>query len=87
MAKEHLATITILVKDRQKNVFSANQLLTENGHLILARLGVNIEPRCIKNCSGLIVIVVRGKGQEIKELSKKLNSLYGIVARLSIMTK
>lgn len=40
MAKTYLATIATLVKDRQANVVKLNQLLTENGHLIRARLGI-----------------------------------------------
>lgn len=84
--KEHLATITILVKDRQANVKGVNRLLTQNGHLIMARLGVNIEPQCFKHCTGMITISLRGTIGEIKNLVKKLDSFYGIVAKVNIMT-
>lgn len=86
MDKKHLATITILVKDRQTNVPAVNQLLTDNGHLIMSRLGVNVEPKCMENCTGMISVAIKGTAKEIKDLTKKLNSLYGIVAKFNIMT-
>jgi len=85
--KKHFATITILVKDRQSNVARVNKLLTDNGHLIVARLGVNIEPKCIKYCTGMITLATKGSKEEIVELTKKLDKLYGIVAKASIMTE
>lgn len=84
--KKHLATITILVKDRQSNVVRINELLTNNGHLIIARLGVNVEPKCIAHCTGMITLAVKGSKKEITELTKKLDKSYGIVAKTNIMT-
>lgn len=85
--KKHLATITILVKDRQSNVHRVNKLLTDNGNLVMARLGVNIEPRCVEHCTGMITVAVKGTKTEIIKLTKKINKLYGIVAKESIMTE
>ncbi|MFH1522541.1 MAG: hypothetical protein ABIE43_01825 [Patescibacteria group bacterium] len=84
--KKHLATITILVKDRQKNVKAMNKILTDNGHLIMARLGVNPQKSCVENCTGLITVAVEGTKIEIRGLTKKLDKLYGIVAKVNIMT-
>jgi len=47
MDKKSLATISILIKDRQNHSSEVNRILTENGHLILARLGVNLQHHCI----------------------------------------
>lgn len=87
MTKKHLATITILVKDRQMNSENVNELLTNNGNLIIARLGVNVQRSCVKNCTGLITVTIEGTTKEIDDLTKKLDELYGIVAKASVMTK
>jgi hypothetical protein len=87
MEKQHLATITIMVTNRQVNSEKLNRLLSENGHLIMTRLGVNIEPRCISNCTGLITIAVKGNLKQINDLSRKINNLYGIVAKNCVITK
>lgn len=84
--KKHLGTITILVKDRQTHAPDVNQLLTDNGHLILARLGVNLSRACVANCTAMITVAVEGSADEINTLTDKINSLYGIVAKATIMT-
>lgn len=84
--KKHLATITILVKDRQTNSKDVQQILTDNGHLIIARLGVNVQRSCVENCTGLITVAVEGTADEINGLTEKIDSLYGIVAKNNIMT-
>lgn len=86
-AKKHLATITVLVKDRQMHAKDVQQILTDNGHIVLARLGVNPQRACIEHCTGLIVIAVEGTVKEISDLTAKLDSLYGIVAKSCIVTK
>ncbi len=85
--KKRLATITILIKDRQSCSQDVQKILTDNGHLIMARFGVNLQRNCIKNCTGMITIAVDGTAKEIKVLTKKLDSFYGIVAKSSIMTE
>lgn len=84
--KKHLATITILIKDRQANVEKLNQLLTNYGHLIMARLGVNVERRCVAHCTGLITLAIEATSKEVRDLTTKLNGLYGITAKSSIVT-
>ena len=85
--KIHLATITILIKDRHNNAKSVNQILTEYGHIIVARLGVNVNRTCLKNCTGLITVAVEATTDEINVLNEKLDKLYGIVAKKAIMTE
>jgi metal-responsive CopG/Arc/MetJ family transcriptional regulator len=85
--KKHLATITILVKDRQTNSENVNKMLTENSHLIMARLGVNVQRSCVENCTGMITAAVEGTTKEINDLTEKLDGLYGIVAKASVMTE
>ncbi len=85
--KKYLASITILVKDRQTHAKDVQQILTDNGHLIMARLGVNVQRSCITNCTGMIVVAVEGTGVQIRGLAKKLNDLYGIVAKAAIVTE
>lgn len=87
MPKKQLGTITILIKDRQMNADKMNKLLTDSGHIIMARLGVNVEPLCVEHCTGLISVAIKASAKEINDLAKKLNKLYGIVAKANIMTK
>lgn len=83
--KKYLGTITILVKDRQMHAKDVQQMLTDNGHLVIARMGVNVQPACIENCTGLITVALKGSIKEIKELGKKIDALYGIVAKTVIL--
>ena len=84
--KIHVGTISILVKDRQMNAKDLNQMLTENGPLIMARLGVNLQKSCVDHCTCLIVVAVEASAQEINSLAEKIDGLYGIVAKASIVT-
>ena len=85
--KKQLATITILVKDRQTHSADVNKMLSEFGHHVIARLGVNVQRTCIEHCTGLITVAVEASSKEIKDLTKKLDDLYGIVAKSSVMTE
>ncbi len=85
--KKQLGTITILIEDRQTHANDVQQMLTEAGHLIMSRLGVNVQPACVEHCTGLIVVAMAATTKQINDLAKKLNKLYGIVAKASIMTK
>jgi len=87
MQKEYLATITILVEDRQANAMALNEFLTEKGHLVLARFGIQLQPKCIANCTGLITLVVEGEKKEIDEMVKKINSLKGILAKACVISE
>lgn len=87
MSKKQLGTITILIKDRQANVARVNKLLTDNGHLIMSRMGVNVARSCVAHCTGMITLALEATASDINSLTKKLNNLYGITAKASIMTK
>lgn len=87
MDKKHLGTITILIKDRQSHAKDVNELLSKNGHLIIARLGVNVQKSCVEHCTGLISIAVEASASEINQLTKEIDDLYGIVAKSSIVTE
>ena len=83
--KKYLATITILVENRQKNVPAVNRVLTDNGRLIMARLGISVQRACVGKCAGLIVIAIEASKKEILELTKKLNKLSGILTKSCII--
>jgi metal-responsive CopG/Arc/MetJ family transcriptional regulator len=80
-----VGSITILIKNRQAHSNEINRLLTENASLIIARLGVNLQRKCIEKCSAMIVIAVEGEIEKIEELEKKLKQI-GVAVRLNIMT-
>ncbi|PLX28043.1 hypothetical protein C0583_02320 [Candidatus Parcubacteria bacterium] len=82
----HLATISILIKDRQTHSGDVNDILSKHGKIIMARLGVNVQRSCVAYCTGMITVACEGRIKEIKALTKELNDLYGIVAKVNIMT-
>lgn len=84
---KHLATISILMRDRQANVDGLQHVLTENGHQIRTRLGVNLEPTCLAHCLGFIVLVAEGSKEELETLTKKISDLKGVSASLTIVTE
>lgn len=84
---KQLATITVLVKNRQVHSENLNKLLSLNGHIIMNRLGVNVEPLCISNCYGLIVLVIKADLNSVKKFESQLKKLKGLVIKTSIMTK
>lgn len=57
--KTHIATVSILVKEREAHSTKVNEILSRHGDRILARLGVNLERSGVRDCSGLIEIVVK----------------------------
>ncbi len=85
--RKRLATITILIKDRQMHANDVNKILGKFGHYVIARLGVNVQRTCIEHCTGMITVAVEATHKEIKDLTNKLDELYGIVAKSSIMTE
>jgi metal-responsive CopG/Arc/MetJ family transcriptional regulator len=85
--KQHLATVTILVKDRQTHARDVNDILTKHGHIVMARLGVNVQPLCLEHCTGFITLAVKGSALEIRQMTRDLDKLYGIVAKTMIMTE
>lgn len=80
-----LGTITILIKDRQANVNALQHLLTEKGHFIRNRLGINLEPTCLAHCLGFMVLVVEGGKQELEKLNQEISDLNSITAKLVMM--
>lgn len=87
MEKMHLATISILLKDRQQHAPDVNQLLTDNSHLILSRMGVNVQRHCIDHCTAIITVTLEANLEQIATLTEKLNSFDGIVAKTSLLTE
>lgn len=83
--KLHLATVTILVKDRQMHSPEVNRILSENGHLILARLGVNLQRHCIEHCTAMITVTLEASVKDISRITKELDQLYGITAKSLIL--
>lgn len=81
-----LGTITILTNDRQASSPELNQLLTDHGHHIMSRLGVNVQKTCTEHCTGLIVLAIEAEEKEIVEMTKKLNALKDVKAEAVIIS-
>ncbi len=80
-----LATISILATDRQAVSGELNKILTDAGHLIMSRLGVNVQRNCFEHCLGLIILAVEGDGPKIAELEQKLKALPHLNVKMSVM--
>ncbi len=80
-----IATISILTTDRQAVSSELNKILTEAGHLIMSRLGVNVQRNCFEHCLGLIILAVEGDGPKIAELEQRLKSLPHLSVKLNVM--
>lgn len=85
MTKSYLGSINIFIKDRHNLSAHVNQILTKEGRLIMARLGVNVEPKCISGCLAIICLAVCGPKQDLSGLTSQLNKLKGVEAKLNIM--
>ena len=83
--KKYLATLSLVVTDRQANVAGVNRILTNHGHLIMSRLGVNPNQACLAHCLGIIILVLSGEKTKMQKLVTDLNRLKGIKTKLSIM--
>ena len=83
--KTHIATIAILVKERETNITEMNEILSRHADRIISRLGVNLDRFESAGGSGLIDVVVLGSSEEIKSLTDELDGLYGIVARARVL--
>lgn len=81
----HIATVTILVKERETHAGKVNEILSRHGNNIISRLGVNLGRTGVHNYSGLITIVLEGTNADIKALTDELDGLYGIVAQACIL--
>lgn len=86
LVKRHLATVSILLKDRKDQAPLVNKILTDHGQLIIARLGVNVQRYCVEHCTAIITVVVEGTAKEISALTTELDEVYGIVAKANTLT-
>lgn len=80
-----IASISIISKNRQKNSAEINKVLTDFSYLISARLGVNVQKKCTKNCKAIILLALEGKKTEIKKLVLNLRKIKEISLKLNIL--
>ena len=78
MSELKLAEFAIVVSHREKSAGAINDLLTQYGDYIIARMGV---PHRQKQLS-LISIVMEAPAQKIDELQVKLTELNGVQVKL-----
>lgn len=85
--KRILGTITVFSSDRQATAPEMNKILTENGHLIMSRLGVNVQKACLNHCPGLIVLAVEGEDEKIFALEEALRDLPELEVKIAVMSE
>jgi hypothetical protein len=87
MPKEYLASLNILVNDREVNAPEINEIITKNGRLVLARLGMHLSRKCVKNCSGLITLIAEGEKKELEKLAKDFSKYKFAVVKLCLISE
>jgi len=87
MGKLNLGTISVLIKNREVCGDKVQKILSGNSRLVMSRMGVNIQPKCISNCLAVITVVVQGTKAELENLTKKINAVKGITAKLNILAR
>lgn len=80
---EKLASISILTTNRQKASNQINSLLTENGHLIMSRMGANVQKNCTDHCPGMILLAIKGDEGKINDLFSRLSEVEETVVKIS----
>lgn len=78
-----IGTISIWVQSREKNSGELNKLFTDNSHLVLSRMGYNVEPKCSADCFAVVCLIIRGSLEELEGLNNKINSLEGITSKFN----
>lgn len=78
-----LASLSILNKNRSENSLKINQILSDYSFLISARLGVNVQKKCTKNCKAIILLSLEGKEKEIKNLVSELKKIKQLFVKLN----
>ena len=78
--------MVLLVDNREENAKVLQDILTESGCLIKARLGLH-EAGEVCSDEGLIILHLTGEEAKLVELESKLNSVNGIVASRSKVCK
>ena len=87
MGKLNLGTISVLIKNREVYGDKVQKILSGNSHLVMSRMGVNVQPKCISNCLGVITVVAQGTKPELENLTKKIKAVKGVSAKLNILAK
>jgi hypothetical protein len=86
MSNSKLGTISLFVKDRHNLAEPVNKILNAEGRLIMSRMGLNVEPKCISDCLAIITLAVCGSEEELDAFKVKLNELDGVTAVLNLMS-
>jgi metal-responsive CopG/Arc/MetJ family transcriptional regulator len=72
--------MSLILNNRVKNAVKLQDVLTESGCIIRARIGLHDTGDACVN-EGLIILQVSGSEAEVEELEDKLNSVDGVIAK------
>ncbi|MFA5420792.1 MAG: hypothetical protein WC280_02075 [Patescibacteria group bacterium] len=82
-----LASITIFTNNRQSSSIKINAVLSEYSHLIMSRMGVNVQRSCTEHCPGMILLAVQGDNTKMEELLLKLRSVEETKAEILVFNE
>lgn len=72
--------MSLILNNRVQNAVKLQDVLTESGCIIKARIGLHEAGDCCKN-EGLIILQLVGSDEEIEKLEMKLNTVDGVKAK------
>jgi hypothetical protein len=72
--------MTLILNNRIQNAVKLQDVLTESGCIIRARIGLHEAGDACTN-EGLIILQLAGTDEEIGELEEKLNTVEGVKAK------
>lgn len=82
-----LASITIFTSNRQSSSVDINTVLSEYSHLIMSRMGVNVQRSCTEHCPGMILLAVQGDSAKVEELLLKLKDIEETKAEILVFSE
>jgi len=83
LGEKRLGFVGIIIEDRKKSAAAVNQVLSDFGDSIVARMGL---PYSKKNCS-VIAVIVDATTDEVGALTGKLGLLQGVSVKSALSKK
>jgi putative iron-only hydrogenase system regulator len=78
--EKHLGAVVIIIKKRQEAAPKVNDILTQFGNIIVARMGFPYEKRAVN----IITLIVDGTTDEIGALTGKLGMFKNVAVKTTL---
>ena len=78
--EKHLGAVVVIVKQREEAAPKVNEILTQFGEIVVARMGFPYEKRGVN----VITLIVDGTNDEIGALTGKLGSFKSVTVKTTL---